>query len=73
MWIEKLGAYLIDVSKYVLTGVVIASFFKSFEENGWLVYGLGLLVAAATLTSGLLLCNKKKEAKQKWKLFLCCQ
>lgn len=42
MWIEKLGAYLIDVSKYVLTGVVIASFFKSFEENGmvWVCWWL---------------------------------
>ena len=27
MWKEKLGAYLIDVSKYVLTGIVIASLF----------------------------------------------
>ena len=50
-----------DVSKYVLTGVVIASFFKNFEENGLLIYGLGLFVAVATLTVGLLLCNKKEE------------
>lgn len=49
-----------DVSKYVLTGVVIASFFKNFEENGLLIYGLGLLVAVATLTVGLLFYTWRK-------------
>ena len=33
MWKEKLGGYLIDVSKYILTGVVIASFFKDFQDS----------------------------------------
>jgi hypothetical protein len=28
MWEEKLGNYLIDISKYVLTGVVISSLFR---------------------------------------------
>ena len=48
MWKEKLGAYLIDVSKYVLTGVVIASLFKDLGESKMLIYGLGLLVACST-------------------------
>ena len=33
MWKEKIGNYLIDISKYVLTGVVIAAFFKDFGES----------------------------------------
>ena len=33
MWLEKLGNYFIDVSKYILTGVVITSFFKDFGES----------------------------------------
>lgn len=33
MWIEKLGSYFIDVSKYILTGVVISSLFKDFEDK----------------------------------------
>ena len=33
MWKEKLGGYLIDVSKYVLTGVVIASLFKDMGDR----------------------------------------
>ncbi len=63
MWKEKLGGYLIDVSKYVLTGVVIASLFKDLNENRFLIYALGLLVACATLLSGLVLSNKKEERK----------
>lgn len=33
MWKEKLGNYLIDISKYVLTGIVIASLFKDVEDK----------------------------------------
>ena len=62
MWKEKLGGYLIDVSKYVLTGVVIASMFKDMGDSKLVVYGIGLLIACSSLLSGLLLSNKK-EAK----------
>lgn len=58
---EKLGAYLIDVSKYVLTGIVIASLFKDLGESKLLIYVLGLLVACSTLLAGLILSNKKEE------------
>ncbi|MCF2592317.1 hypothetical protein I6E11_00500 [Bacteroides caecigallinarum] len=61
MWKEKLGAYLIDVSKYVLTGIVIASLFKDLGESKLLIYILGLLVACSTLLAGLVLSNKKEE------------
>lgn len=58
MWKEKLGGYLIDVSKYILTGVVITSFFKDFQDSKAAVYGLG--VAFSVLIAGLILSNKKK-------------
>ena len=61
MWKEKLGNYLIDVSKYVLTGVVISSFFKDFGESRFLVYGLGIVVAILALIFGLFFTNKKKN------------
>ena len=63
MWKEKLGNYLIDISKYVLTGVVISSFFRDFGDSQFLIYGLGFMVSASTLVSGLLLINKVKEGK----------
>ncbi len=61
MWKEKLGGYLIDVSKYILTGVVITSFFKDLGDNKLLIYGFGFAVAVCTLATGLLLSNQKKE------------
>ncbi|GHV10637.1 hypothetical protein FACS1894162_5230 [Bacteroidia bacterium] len=63
MWTEKLGNYLIDVSKYVLTGVVIASIFKDLGESKLLLYGIGFASASLVLVIGLVLTNKKKEEK----------
>jgi len=61
MWKEKLGNYLIDISKYVLTGVVISSFFKDFGDHKFLVYGLGVMVSVLALAFGLVLTNKKED------------
>lgn len=63
MWKEKLGNYLIDVSKCIFTGVVVASLFKDMEDNKWLIYGLGFTSSILALIAGLVLTNKKKEDK----------
>lgn len=63
MWKEKLGNYLIDVSKYFLTGVFVASLVKDLENMRWLIYALSAIVSAALLVAGLILSNKKKEGK----------
>ena len=57
MWKEKLGNYLIDVSKYFLTGVFVASLVKDLEEIRWLIYVLSGSVAAVLLLLGLILTN----------------
>ena len=61
MWKEKLGNYLIDVSKYFLTGVFVASLIKDLEDMRWLVYVLSGSVAAILLLLGLILTNRKEE------------
>jgi len=63
MWKEKFGNYLIDISKYVLTGVVISSFFKDVGESKFLIYGIGFVFSVIALISGLVLTNKRKESK----------
>jgi hypothetical protein len=66
MWKEKLGNYLIDVSKYVFTGVVISSLFKDFGESKVFIYGIGIMVSVLSLVTGLILTNitiKRKENK----------
>ena len=57
---EKLSNYLIDISKYVMTGVVIASLFKDLNDNRPLIYIGGLLIALSALCTGLVLTDKKK-------------
>jgi len=61
MWKEKLGNYLIDISKYVLTGVVISSFFRDFGDRLFLIYGLGVLSSVSFLALGLVLTNKENK------------
>ena len=60
MWKEKLGNYLIDVSKYFLTGVFVASLIKDLEDMRWLVYVLSGSVAAILLLLGHILTNRKE-------------
>ena len=57
---EKLSNYLIDISKYVMTGVVIASLVKDLDDNRTLIYVLGLLIALSAVCAGLILTDKKK-------------
>ena len=33
VWKENLGKYLIDISKYVVTGVMITSLFKDLDDK----------------------------------------
>lgn len=58
MWKEKLGNYLIDVSKYVFTGVVIASMFKDIDDKT-IIYTIGIMLSVFALLAGLILTNKK--------------
>ena len=57
---EKLANYLIDVSKYVLTGVVITSLFNDVTDKTT-IYLIGLAVVCLTLWSGIMLTSKRKE------------
>ena len=57
---EKLSNYLIDISKYVITGVVISSMFKDLDDNRQIIYVLGLFIAFMALGTGLVLTDKKK-------------
>ncbi len=52
MWKEKLGNYLIDISKYFLTGVFVASLIKDLEDMRWLIYLLSGVISAVLLFSG---------------------
>lgn len=63
-WRERLGVYLVDVSKYVITGVVIASLFEDLENNKIVIYSVGIGSALSLLLVGLILSNKKETTKK---------
>ena len=62
-WMENLGKYLLGISKYVTTGVVIASLFKDMDDSSS-IYIVGTVVAVATLIVGLVLTNKKRKKEE---------
>ena len=62
-WIENLGKYLLDISKFVTTGVVIASLFKDMDDSST-IYVVGTIVAVSTLIVGLVLTNKKRKLEE---------
>ena len=57
---EKLADFLIDVAKYVFTGVIITSLFNDMSDRTAL-YALGMFIVVVTLTIGLILTNKRKD------------
>ncbi len=57
---EKLANFLIDVAKYVFTGIIIASLFKEMTDKLSL-YLLGMLIVFAALWVGLRISSKTKE------------
>lgn len=61
VWKEKLGNYLIDISKYLLTVVFVASLVQDLADMRWLIYILSAFISALLLIVGLILTNKRKE------------
>ena len=56
---EKLGDYILDISKYVLTAVLITLFFNDISSSRFVTYFVGGLVAVSTLYWSLFYFNRK--------------
>ncbi len=57
---EKLADFLIDVAKYVFTGVIITSLFNDVTDKT-ILYVVGLFIVVISLWIGLILTNKRKD------------
>ena len=55
---EKFGDYLLDVSKYVLTAVMITTFVNDVAVESHLIYAVGILIVLSTLLLGLFYYSK---------------
>ncbi len=47
---EKVSDFMMDISKYVLTAVIITSAFEELSDVGWLMYAVGIGGAILLLT-----------------------
>lgn len=57
---EKMADFLIDVAKYIFTGVIITSLFNDVS-NKTILYLEGAVFVILTLSVGLVITNKRKE------------
>lgn len=57
---EKVGDYLLDVSKYVFTAVVLTSFFEDIDTSVWIKYAVGILMIILMISLALFYFYKKK-------------
>lgn len=57
---EKLANFLIDVAKYVFTGVIITSLFNDVSDKT-ILYIAGMAIVVFALWGGIMLTNKRKD------------
>lgn len=62
---EKIGNYTLDVSKYVFTGVVITTFFRTFDAAEYVIYLAGITFALAFMLIAFWSYSKHNEKIRK--------
>ena len=59
---EKMIDWLLDIAKYILSGIVITSFLGGLKQM-WMVYTFGSIAAAICFFLALILYQKNKDKK----------
>jgi uncharacterized membrane protein YecN with MAPEG domain len=59
---KEFGKWLMDISKYVVTAIVISSF-MGLLGNTWMIYVFGIVTATAFLLAGFWYLGKTSENK----------
>ena len=62
---EKVSDFLMDISKYVLTAVIITSAFEELADVRWMMYFWGATGAAMLLSLSLLIMYYVKKLLKK--------
>ena len=57
---KELGKWFLDIAKYIITAVVLATIFNQID-NVQVTAAIGVLTEAITLSVGLYLLNDKKK------------
>jgi archaellum biogenesis protein FlaJ (TadC family) len=59
---KEFGKWLMDIAKYIVTAIILSSFFSGMNEQRW-IYVVAIVIAAIIVTWGLYL--QKDEQKNK--------
>ena len=54
---EKVSDFMMDISKYVLTAVMITSAFEELSDVGWMMYLFGIAAASLLFLFSILIMN----------------
>ena len=54
---KEFGKLLIDIAKYIITAIIVSTFFKTFEES-WVLFVSGGVLAMALLVYGFWMFNR---------------
>jgi len=57
---KKIGEWMMDISKYMLTAVLISTIFKDIE-NKWIIYVIGFVAVAFSLYIGIDMFDKNSK------------
>ena len=60
---EKVSDFMMDISKYVLTAVIITSAFEELSGLGWMMYLWGIAGAALLLTVSIVMIHIANKDK----------
>ena len=60
---EKISDFMMDISKYVLTAVIITSAFEELADVGWAMYVVGVAGAAIFFAASLLIMYKSNKKR----------
>ncbi|MBQ8655774.1 MAG: hypothetical protein IJ527_01735 [Prevotella sp.] len=64
---EKFGDLLLDIAKYIITAVILASFFQGIEGWQWYTYLITVTAVALIVWVGLRQYSNENELKSKKK------
>ena len=60
---EKVSDFMMDISKYVLTAMIITSAFEELSDAGWLMYLVGIGGAILLLSGSIIIIYKLNKIK----------
>lgn len=62
---EKFGDLLLGIAKYIITAVILTSFFQGMGTWSWYTYIISIAVVTAVIFLGLILFDEDKNIKKK--------